>query len=210
MLCHHVLGHGYRNPALPAKMASTLQVLSGGRFMLGIGAGWREDEYRSYGYDVPKASLRLSQREEVVQMRRLMWAEEPPTFNGTYFQIDDAAATPRPDLVSPICIRSSSEQIGLRIVGRQADIRTGAYLDDAVWRRKRDIVNAAAVDAGRNPSAFESSVTVVGDPPFGLRVAAVAGAARASRQSRCDALRDGLRAPRSSRARASLSRSSLL
>ena len=76
MLCHHVLGHGYRNPALTAKMAATLQVLSGGRFMLGIGAGWREDEYRSYGYDFPENAVRLRQLEEVVQICRLMWTEQ--------------------------------------------------------------------------------------------------------------------------------------
>jgi hypothetical protein len=81
-LCHHVLGHGYRNPALTAKMASTLQVLSGGRFMLGIGGGWREDEYVSYGYEFPSASVRLRQLEEVVQICRLMWTEPHPTFQG--------------------------------------------------------------------------------------------------------------------------------
>jgi alkanesulfonate monooxygenase SsuD/methylene tetrahydromethanopterin reductase-like flavin-dependent oxidoreductase (luciferase family) len=165
MLCHHVLGHGYRNPALTAKMAATLQVLSGGRFMLGIGAGWREDEYRSYGYDFPKASVRLRQLEEVVQICRLMWTEDHPTFSGTYFQIDDAAATPRPNVVPPICIGSSGEQIGLPIVGRHADIWNGAYRGDDDWTRKRDIVHATAVDAGRNPADIQCSVTVAGDLP---------------------------------------------
>lgn len=165
MLCHHVLGQGYRNPALTAKMAATLQVLTGGRFMLGIGAGWREDEYHSYGYDFPATSARLHQLEEVVQICRLMWTEEHPTFTGTYFMIDDAAATPRPDLIPPICIGSSGEKIGLPIVGRNADIWNGAYKDDDDWRRKRDIVDAAAIDAGRNPSDIESSVTMGGDLP---------------------------------------------
>jgi len=64
MLCHHVLGHGYRNPALTAKMASTLQVLSGNRFILGIGAGWRGDEYEAYGYEFPSNATRLRQLEE--------------------------------------------------------------------------------------------------------------------------------------------------
>jgi alkanesulfonate monooxygenase SsuD/methylene tetrahydromethanopterin reductase-like flavin-dependent oxidoreductase (luciferase family) len=166
MLCHHVLGQGYRNPALTAKMAATLQVLSGGRFMLGIGAGWREQEYRSYGYAFPKTSVRLRQLEEVVQICRLMWTEEHPTFNGTYFQIDDAAATPRPDVIPPICIGSSGEKIGLPIVGRQADVWNGYHLgDDEGWLRKRDIVHAAAVDAGRKPSDIEISVTTGGELP---------------------------------------------
>ena len=60
-LCHHVLGHGYRPPALTAKMAATLQVFSENRFMLGIGAGWRGDEYTAYGYDFPKPSVRIGQ-----------------------------------------------------------------------------------------------------------------------------------------------------
>ena len=165
MLCHHVLGHGYRNPALTAKMAATLQVLSGGRFMLGIGGGWREDEYLSYGYDFPSASVRLRQLEEVVQICRLMWTEEHPTFSGKYFQIDNAAATPRPDIVPPICIGSSGEKIGLPIVGRNADIWNGGHKDDDDWKRKRAFVDEAAVVAGRDPADIESCVSVAGDLP---------------------------------------------
>jgi alkanesulfonate monooxygenase SsuD/methylene tetrahydromethanopterin reductase-like flavin-dependent oxidoreductase (luciferase family) len=165
MLCHHVLGHGYRNPALTAKMAATLQVLSGGRFMLGIGAGWREEEYRAYGYDFPSVATRLRQLEEVVQICRLMWTEPHPRFEGTYFRIDDAAATPRPDVVPPICIGSSGEQIGLPIVGRRADVWNGPYLGDDDWRRRRRVVDTAAIDAGRVPSEVEGCVTVAGDLP---------------------------------------------
>lgn len=164
-LCHHVLGHGYRNPALIAKMASTLAVLSGGRFMLGIGAGWREDEYRSYGYDFPAASVRLRQLEEVVQICRLMWTEPHPIFEGAYFRIDDAAATPRPDVVPPICIGSSGEKIGLPIVGRQADMWNTSAKSPEDWQRKRSIVDAAAAAVGRDPSAIESCVTVAGELP---------------------------------------------
>lgn len=164
-LCHHVLGHGYRNPALTAKMASTLQVLSGGRFILGIGGGWREDEYRSYGYEFPSAGTRLRQLEEVVQICRLMWTEAHPTFRGEYFAIDDAAATPRPDVVPRVLIGSSGEQVGLPIVGRQADLWNGSYRGDDDWRRKRAIIDDAAVAAGRDPAAIENTLTVAGDLP---------------------------------------------
>jgi alkanesulfonate monooxygenase SsuD/methylene tetrahydromethanopterin reductase-like flavin-dependent oxidoreductase (luciferase family) len=164
-LCHHVLGHGYRNPALTAKMASTLQVLSGGRFMLGIGGGWRQSEYDSYGYEFPPTSVRLRQLEEVVQICRLMWTEPHPTFSGTYFRIDNAAATPRPDVVPPICIGSAGEQIGLPIVGRHADMWNMFFPGDEDWKRKRGIVDAAAESVGRDPSQIESCVTIAGDLP---------------------------------------------
>jgi alkanesulfonate monooxygenase SsuD/methylene tetrahydromethanopterin reductase-like flavin-dependent oxidoreductase (luciferase family) len=166
MLGHHVLGQGYRNPALTAKMASTLQILSGNRFILGIGAGWREAEYLSYGYEFPKTSVRLHQLEEVVQICRLMWTEAHPTFSGRYFSIADAAATPRPDVVPPICIGSSGEQIGLPIVGRNADLWNTSYRgDDETFLRRLGIVRAAAEAAGRDPADITVCLTVAGDLP---------------------------------------------
>jgi alkanesulfonate monooxygenase SsuD/methylene tetrahydromethanopterin reductase-like flavin-dependent oxidoreductase (luciferase family) len=165
-LCHHVLGHGYRNPALIAKMASSLQVLSGGRFILGIGAGWREAEYRAYGYDFPSNAVRVRQLEEVVQICRLMWTEQHPTFSGRYFQIEDAAATPRPDVAPPICIGSSGEQLGLPLVGREADMwNTPGMRDEAAWVHKRDVVRASAEGAGRDPASIVICMTVAGELP---------------------------------------------
>jgi alkanesulfonate monooxygenase SsuD/methylene tetrahydromethanopterin reductase-like flavin-dependent oxidoreductase (luciferase family) len=164
-VAHHVIGHGYRNPALIAKMASTLQVLTQGRFILGIGAGWREEEYKAYGYEFPAAAVRLRQLEEVVQICRTMWTEDHPQFHGEYFSIDDAAATPRPEVVPRICIGSSGESIGLKIVGRRADLWNTAFQDEESWKRKRDIVFEAAHAFGRDNEAVTCCVTVAGQLP---------------------------------------------
>ena len=161
LLCHHVLGHGYRPPALTAKMAATLQVLSGDRFVLGIGAGWREEEYRAYGYDFPRPSVRFAQLEEVVTICRLMWTQEAPSFTGTHFSIDGAAAPPLPGRVPPVCIGAGGEKVGLPLVGRIADWwnapSRGTVQD---WNRKLGIVHGAAERAGRDPASIEVSVTV--------------------------------------------------
>jgi alkanesulfonate monooxygenase SsuD/methylene tetrahydromethanopterin reductase-like flavin-dependent oxidoreductase (luciferase family) len=160
-LVHHVLGVGYRPPALTAKMAATLQVLSGGRFVLGIGAGWREDEYRAYGYEFPKPPVRFAQLEEVVRICRLMWTQESPTFEGEYFRIEGAAAPPLPDPVPPVLIGAAGEKIGLPLVGRIADMwNAPARGTDEDWRRRLGIVHAAAENAGRDPHAIEVSVTL--------------------------------------------------
>jgi alkanesulfonate monooxygenase SsuD/methylene tetrahydromethanopterin reductase-like flavin-dependent oxidoreductase (luciferase family) len=153
-LCHHVLGHGYRPPALTAKMAATLQVLSGGRFVLGIGAGWRESEYRAYGYDFPRPSVRFT-------ICRLMWTQDEPSFEGRHYRIAGAAAPPLPDPPPRICIGAAGEQIGLPMAGRLADMWNGPMRgSDDDWRRRLGIVRAAAEQAGRDPDDIEISTTV--------------------------------------------------
>lgn len=159
-LCHHVLGHGYRPPALTAKMAATLQVLSGNRFVLGIGAGWRDDEYAAYGYDFPRPGVRFAQLEEVIAICRLMWTEDEPTFHGQHFHIDGASAPPLPEVPPRICIGASGEKVGLPMVGRLADMWNGWFMGKDDWQRKLGIVHAAAEAAGRDPASIEISSTV--------------------------------------------------
>ena len=161
-LCHHVLGCGYRPPALTAKMAATLQVLSGGRFVLGIGAGWRHDEYEAYGYNFPKPSVRFAQLEETIEICRRMWTEDSPSFEGRFFRIDGAAAPPKPDVPPQICIGAGGEQVGLPLAGRLADMWNAMVSDrdETGLSRKRDIVRASAEEAGRDPDEIETSLTV--------------------------------------------------
>jgi alkanesulfonate monooxygenase SsuD/methylene tetrahydromethanopterin reductase-like flavin-dependent oxidoreductase (luciferase family) len=89
-----VTGNGYRNPALQAKMASTLDVISHGRFSFGIGAGWYEADYSGYGYDFPDAPERLRQLGEACQIIRSLWTEPTTTFDGRYYQTKDAINQP--------------------------------------------------------------------------------------------------------------------
>ena len=157
-LCHHVLGVGYRHPPLLAKMAATLQYLSGGRFVLGIGAGWREAEYEAYGYDFPRPAVRFAQLEEAVAVCRRMWTEEHPSFDGRHVRIEYASAPPLTDPPPRVCIGAKGEQLGLPLVGRVADMWNGPAGDG--FARRRDIVRSAAERAGRDPDAIEVSVTL--------------------------------------------------
>ncbi len=116
-----VLCNSYRNPALLAKMGATLQVLSNGRFILGIGAGWKEDEYRAYGYEFPTAVTRIKQLEEAVQIIRRMWNEDIVTFEGKYYRIEGAYCEPKPRPPPPIMIGGGGEKLTLRIVALYAD-----------------------------------------------------------------------------------------
>ena len=94
-----------RSPALVAKEAAVLQLLSGGRLILGIGAGWKEDESHAYGYNFQRPKVRLDQLEEAVQIIRKMWTEDSPTFHGKYYSIDNAYCSPRPDPDSAVVDR---------------------------------------------------------------------------------------------------------
>ena len=116
-----VLGNSYRHPPLLAKMASTLQALTGGRLILGIGAGWMESEYRAYGYPFPSAAVRLQQLGEAVQILRRMWTALPASFSGRHYQIEQAFNQPLPEPPPPIMIGAAGEQLALRLVARHAD-----------------------------------------------------------------------------------------
>jgi alkanesulfonate monooxygenase SsuD/methylene tetrahydromethanopterin reductase-like flavin-dependent oxidoreductase (luciferase family) len=115
-----VLGQGYRNPALLAKMAATLQVLTAGRFVLGIGAGWQEDEYLSYGYPFPRPGERIEQLGEAVDLIRTMWAGGPVTYEGKHYAVRDAYCEPRPSPLPPILIGGQGPKL-LRVAAAKAD-----------------------------------------------------------------------------------------
>ncbi len=87
---------GYRNAAYLAKVASTVDVISKGRLMLGLGAGWFEDEYRSYGYDYPADAERVEQMRETIRVVRAVWSEEEVTFKGKYCRVNEAVNFPKP------------------------------------------------------------------------------------------------------------------
>ena len=111
----------YRNPALLAKMAATLQTFSGGRFIMGIGAGWKKDEYLAYGYDYPERSTRLYQLEEAVQIIRQMWREPKVTFHGKYYHVEEAICEPKPNPLPPLMVGGGGKKITLRITAQYAD-----------------------------------------------------------------------------------------
>jgi F420-dependent oxidoreductase-like protein len=115
--------NSYRNPALLAKMASTVDVLSHGRLDLGIGAGWYENEYRAYGYRYPDTRERLQRLGEAVQTLLAMWTQDEATFEGTYYQVRGAINSPKgvqkPHI--PLLIGGGGEKVTLRLVAQYAD-----------------------------------------------------------------------------------------
>jgi len=145
-----VLSQSYRPPAALAKMAAVLQWLSGGRLILGIGAGWKENEYRAYGYDFPRDGVRLSQLEEAVQIIRKMWTEDSPTFEGEYYQIDGAYCFPRPEPPPPLLIGGSGPRRTLRIVAQYADLCNMNNADLEFCRSRLQTLREHCEAVGRN------------------------------------------------------------
>ncbi len=148
-----VLGQGYRNPAFTAKTASTIQYLTKGNLILGLGAGWKEDEHLAYGYDYPSAGQRIAELEEAVQIMKRMWTQPKSSFEGQYYQIKDAInlpQTPRPPI---LMIGGGGEKKTLPIVARHADWwNVTAYADE--YQRKVDILKRECDAIGRDFSTL--------------------------------------------------------
>lgn len=153
-----VLCQNYRNPALLAKMSATLQYLSGGRLILGIGAGWQEDEYQAYGYAFPGAGARVEQLSETIELIRTMWTNAPATYAGKHYRVENAYCEPRPDPMPPIVVGGSGERM-LKMIARLAD---GWNADGvlATYRKRHDILRRACEEVGRDMSTMQLSLYV--------------------------------------------------
>ena len=153
-----VLCNSYRTPALLAKMGATLQMLTGGRFVLGIGAGWKDDEYIAYGYEFPEPKVRIKQLEEGVQIIRKMWTEDTVTFKGRYYEIKEAICMPRPNPVPPIMIGGGGEKLTLRVVAHQADWWNLPNVSPSTFRHKIEVLSGHCSTIGRNPAEIVKSL----------------------------------------------------
>ena len=150
-----VTGVTYRNPALLAKEVTTIDVISKGRAIFGIGAAWNEDEHRGYGYHFPPIRERMDRLEDTVQIAKLMFTEERPSFEGKYHRIERALNVPRPSQKGgpKILIGGGGEKRTLRILAKHGDI--GDWFGSAgvqELKRKREVFLRHCEDVGRDPS----------------------------------------------------------
>ena len=151
-----VTGVTYRNPALVAKTVTTLDIVSAGRAVLGIGAAWFEEEHRGFGFDFPAAGERLDRLDEALRICRAMFTEEKPSFAGRYYRIDEARNLPRPVQPGgpPIMVGGSGEKRTLRLVAEHADL-CNISGSAATVRHLLDVLDGHCGAVGRDPSAIQ-------------------------------------------------------
>ena len=148
-LCgHEVLCNSFRNPAHLAKMAATLQGLSGGRLVLGIGAGWNAEEYAAYGWPFPPARVRIAQLAEAIELIRAMWTQAPARYRGEHYQIEGAYCEPRPQPCPPVMVGGHGERYLLRVVARHADWWNYPFRGLDVYAQKRRRSRRTAATSG--------------------------------------------------------------
>ena len=175
-----VAAASFRNPALLAKITSTLDQVSKGRFIMGLGAGWFDQEYLAHGYPFPSTPERLEQLEETVKILKAMWCDEEPSFSGKYFSINKAYNNPRPVQRPhpPIMLGGSGPRL-LKIAAAHADIlniipptsngkdfvndpAAAVKFTSQVLKKKITQLHQYAEQAGRDPNDIEiGGLTVI-------------------------------------------------
>ena len=160
--------NGYRNPALLAKMASTVDVMSHGRLDFGIGAGWYQHEYLAYGYNYPDAPERLRYLREAVQVILDMWTQDEAVFEGKYYQVRGAINQPKgaqkPHI--PLLIGGGGEKVTLKLVAQYADACNVGGGDIPTIRHKLDVIQMHCEQLGRDFAQIRRTTStncVVGD-----------------------------------------------
>jgi F420-dependent oxidoreductase-like protein len=161
-----VTGVTYRHPGLLAKIVTTLDVVSGGRAQLGIGAAWYEREHLGLGIPFPPLSERFERLEESLQICHQMWSDDEGPFVGTHFQLSETICSPRP-VSSPrprILIGGSGEQKTLRLVARYADACNLFATEPAEVAHKLEVLDRHCADEQRDPATISRTILGMADP----------------------------------------------
>jgi F420-dependent oxidoreductase-like protein len=154
--------NSYRNPALLAKMVSTLDVISNGRMELGIGAGWYEKEYLAYGYDFPSHIERIKQLDESLSIIKEMWTKKSASFKGNYYTIKEAICNPKP-IQKPhptIMVGGSGEKYLLKVVAKHANRYNIFFGTPHEMKRKITILKDYCSKNGRDHKEIQYSVVL--------------------------------------------------
>jgi F420-dependent oxidoreductase-like protein len=161
-----VTGVTYRHPGLLAKIVTTLDVLSGGRAQLGIGAAWYEREHKGLGVPYPPLAERFERLEETLQICLQMWSDDDGPYNGRHYQLAETICYPRP-ISSPrprILIGGGGERKTLRLVARYADSCNLFAASAADVRGKLEVLERHCADEGRDPATVERTILFLGNP----------------------------------------------
>ncbi len=145
-----VMANSYRAPAMLGKMAATLQEFSGGRFVLGYGAGWAEEEYKAYGFEFPSARVRIAQMVEGIEVMRALWTGGPVSYEGKYYQLHDAICEPKPEPTVPILIGGDGERFLLRAVAEHGDWWLPFSRTDELLKEKIAVLKDHCTAVGRD------------------------------------------------------------
>jgi alkanesulfonate monooxygenase SsuD/methylene tetrahydromethanopterin reductase-like flavin-dependent oxidoreductase (luciferase family) len=152
---------GYRHPAVLAKSITAIDLISGGRAELGLGAGWAKVEYDVYGFPFPSPKVRLDQLEEAVQCIRQLLHEDVADFKGEHFTMTAARNEPRPVQAKlPIWIGGAGEQRTLRIAARYADGWNVPFIGPDVFAHKRAVLHDHCAREGRDAAEIRCAVNV--------------------------------------------------
>lgn len=153
---------GYRNPGLLAKAAVTIDHLSGGRFELGLGGGWHEQEAAAFGYDFPRVGIRLDMLDEATTLIRSLLSNDRTTFSGEHYGAENASCLPGPvNGKMPIWIGGVGEKRTLPIVAAQADGWNAAYISPAEYKRLNGVLDASCERIDRDPQTVERSINLM-------------------------------------------------
>jgi F420-dependent oxidoreductase-like protein len=161
-----VTGVTYRHPGLLAKVVTTLDVLSGGRAQLGIGAAWYEREHRGLGVAFPPVSERFERLEETLQICLQMWSDDDGPFEGRHYRLAETLCSP-PPMSSPrprVLVGGSGERKTLRLVARYADACNLFAMDPAQVAHKLEVLDRHCEAEGRDPASVERTILYMGDP----------------------------------------------